>query len=248
MLRMRLFIGCLALCFIQQLYAGSLKVFTEVLPPYQYKDSSNQPTGYAVALVNEVLKEANLDSKIKVLPWVRAYKQALNEKNILLFSVIRSNDREEQFKWIGEIDQLEYALYGLSDRDELKVDTIQEARKYSIGTVKSSHGQSQFQQLGFRGLRSNNDYGRLLDMLHSKRFDLLLASKAPLEEVIKKSKYNRDDFEVVYEVSSINKPLYIVLSNNSDAELFEKLKQAYKNVVNSGLKDKLKKTWLSSND
>ncbi len=72
-------------------YSQEIRVLTEHLPPYQIQMGENKIGGFSTEIVRAVLKEAKIRAKIEVYPWVRAYSIALEDKNILIFSIVRSN-------------------------------------------------------------------------------------------------------------------------------------------------------------
>lgn len=224
--------------------ALQLTVLTEELPPYQYKSSTGLATGYGVELVKAVLKQADLPSTIKIVPWARGYKQALNKKNVILFSMVRTEKRERLFKWVGEVDQLHYYLYKLTSRDDLIVDSIEQARRLRVGVTNLSFEYDKLKSLGFNNLTTGIKYANLIDMLHAKRFDLLFASKGPLEEVLNQTRHDSSSLKSAYKVNEINQKLYIALSQSSDEELLSRLQKAYREVVSSGEKSRLMAQWL----
>ena len=234
---------CLAL-FAQNSFAQRITVLTEELPPYQYKDELGDATGYGVALMKAILEQANINAKIAVVPWARGYNQALKQKNVVLFSMVRTPEREDLFKWIGEVDQLHYFLYKLSARKNLSVSSIEEARNYRIGVTKVSFEHDTLVNLGFSKLTTGIKYAQLLDMLNANRFDFLFASQGPLEEVLKETGHREDSVETNFHFEEIDQKLYIALSKRSDEALAQRLRDAYQEVVEKGTKSQLKLHWL----
>lgn len=74
-----------------------LLVVTENLPPYNYKEGI-AVKGVATEVVQALLKEVGLQADIHVLSWVRAYLKALEQPNVLIFSLVRTPEREEHFR------------------------------------------------------------------------------------------------------------------------------------------------------
>lgn len=80
-----------------------LKIVTEYLKPYQIKNEDGSLGGYGTDIVQALLTLTNKKADIAVLPWARAYRMALNEPNVLIFSIARTPHRENLFQWIGTI-------------------------------------------------------------------------------------------------------------------------------------------------
>ena len=53
-------------------------VVTEILPPYQFYQENNVLSGFSVEVLEALFKITNDDADLKVLPWARAYRTALN--------------------------------------------------------------------------------------------------------------------------------------------------------------------------
>lgn len=93
---------------------GRLKFYTEDNAPINYQ-GINGPAGIIVAAVNAILSEIGADTsmaKIEVLPWARAYQTLKLKKNTVLFSVTKTEQRADQFKWVGPIYRSNIILLG----------------------------------------------------------------------------------------------------------------------------------------
>ncbi len=47
--------------------------------------------------------------------WARAYEIALHEKNVLIYSIKRTSERESLFKWVGVIVPIDFYFYALAE-------------------------------------------------------------------------------------------------------------------------------------
>lgn len=97
---------------------GNLNFYTEDNAPTNYL-GENGPTGIIVATINAMLSEIGADTervKIEVLPWARAYKTLELKKNTVLFALTKTEQREDQFKWVGPIYRSNIILLGLKTR------------------------------------------------------------------------------------------------------------------------------------
>ena len=69
--------------------SAELTILTENLPPLNFiKDGVLM--GPAVDIVKEIQKRVGSHEQIQVYPWARAYKMALEEVNILIFGMART--------------------------------------------------------------------------------------------------------------------------------------------------------------
>lgn len=82
--------------------AGTLTISTEEFPPYNYSDEG-QITGFTTAVVRELMQRLDISSEIKLLPGARAERNLESKPNQLFFSMFRTSERENLYKWIGPI-------------------------------------------------------------------------------------------------------------------------------------------------
>jgi polar amino acid transport system substrate-binding protein len=84
---------------VQPLFSAELTILTENLPPLNYL-KENVLVGPSVEIVKEIQRKVGSHEQIKVYPWARAYKMALEEENVVLFSMTYTEDRYDKFKRI----------------------------------------------------------------------------------------------------------------------------------------------------
>jgi polar amino acid transport system substrate-binding protein len=84
--------------------AETLKVLTEEFPPYNYTENG-RITGFSTAVVQAVLKEAQLQGDFQSLPWARAYETAQTSDSVLIYSIARNPQREKLFSGSGSSRQ-----------------------------------------------------------------------------------------------------------------------------------------------
>jgi len=88
----------LAIVFLTITSANSteIKVITEHYPPLQIVENGKPIRGLAIDIMKELLRKTEIQTNIQTYPWARAYKMALSEENILIFSLTRTKEREFQ--------------------------------------------------------------------------------------------------------------------------------------------------------
>ena len=97
-------------------YAQPLRIVTEKLPPLQFSEKDGVSTGAMTDIVKLLLQKSNLKSEIEILPWARSYQLATSRKNTLIFSMLRSESRENDFIWVGKLFALESYLMALKNQ------------------------------------------------------------------------------------------------------------------------------------
>lgn len=115
-------LGWPRLCLILLVYFSSIskgycedwKAVTENFSPYNYVENGKL-TGFATDIVTSMATSMEINLNIEVLPWSRAMLEAQNKHNMLIFSILRTSAREEDYHWIGEIDRLPIGIWQLKD-------------------------------------------------------------------------------------------------------------------------------------
>jgi len=113
---------------------SSIEIVTSEFPPYSYSDKG-KITGVGTETVEAVLKDLKMKSTIRIYPWKRGYTKASTEKNILIFTISRTEKREDLFKWVGIVSPNSAAFFKLKNRKDIIVNNLNDAKKYSIGSV-----------------------------------------------------------------------------------------------------------------
>ncbi len=79
-----------------------INVVTENWRPYNYEENS-KIKGSSTKIVQTVLNQSGFQYAINLYPWARSYQEALNNKNTLIYTIVRIPLREHLFKWVGPV-------------------------------------------------------------------------------------------------------------------------------------------------
>jgi polar amino acid transport system substrate-binding protein len=136
------------------LSAEPLRVVTENWYPFNYLANDGKIEGRSTDYVNQLLKEAEIDYLIEVLPWTRAMNLAETKANIAIYTILKTADREPLFHWICPIAKKQtHRIYKLSSRTEIHVNAENELKNYSVAVTRETflHG-----YMINRGLKEGN--------------------------------------------------------------------------------------------
>jgi len=92
--------------------AQNLRIMTEENAPFNFTSGSSYE-GIAVDLLEIMLKDSGrseIIGNIEILPWARSYQEVQDKPNTLLFSMGRTEFRENLFKWVGPIYSLQTGI------------------------------------------------------------------------------------------------------------------------------------------
>jgi hypothetical protein len=137
---MRLFLAGL-LCTLsvwQPLHAVTF--LTEENPPLNFVRDGKQE-GVSTAVVQEMVKRAQLPATITVLPWTEAYSRAQIEADVYVYSTARLASRNNLFQWVGPIARGYWSAFALPEFKD-KITKVEELKAYRIGIVGDARGPS----------------------------------------------------------------------------------------------------------
>ncbi len=146
---MNLLLVLAAVFFSADIFAEEITVVTEEWPPYNYEENG-QVTGLSTEIVRATLAQAKVKGNFGIYPWGRAYDMALNEKNVLIYTITRNEEREKLFHWIGPVASRELYLWKLKKRTDIVISSIEYAKKFVVGSEINDAATEMFTAYGFK--------------------------------------------------------------------------------------------------
>lgn len=131
-----------AACAAQPLYFTTDQPLAPPAPQFKHLP-------HFVSDVRDVASRAGVGYRITRYPWKRAYAIALERKDACVFLTTRTPERERLFKWVGPIRESEWVLAGRAGVD-YKIRTLEDARKYRIGTFIGDARHEYLRSRGFK--------------------------------------------------------------------------------------------------
>lgn len=220
-----------------------IRVVSESLPPYQIVDSNLNVTGYSVDIVKLLLARLDIEAKIEIYPWARAYKIAKNKSNVLIFSIDRTPEREKQFHWVGSVSKEVYAFYKLKFRHDIQARNLNELKQYIIGVSRASSTDQIVTRNKFPSLVRVHEPSQLVRMLHAKKVDLAFAIDFTITDVYRE---NDLDLSLITQLPGIlesSTDFYIALSKTTEQEIVDQFVHAYKELESSGKVEEIRRKW-----
>ena len=191
--------------------------------------------------MKEILKRAEYPIKIEALPWARAYKIALECKNVIIFSMARSKERESLFHWIGKLRELNYTFYALKTNKRIKITSITQALHYTVVAVRNSVEAMILQQQGFisgQNLILTSGYIEAWQALIKGRAELTYANEYIGDSIYKSLGEDVTPF-IKQPFSGMHSALYVAASKATHPDILFALNQALISVKNDGTFEKI---------
>lgn len=135
--------------------------------------------GPTIELIEQLFVTAGVPYSVEVLPLKRALKVATSQAGTCVFPIERSQERETSLRWISPLVVSRYGLYAPPGH-ALRLQTLEDARPYSIGSYLGSGLGEYLQVRGFNVTEvSSAKLGP--NMLEHKRFDLWVSDTRSAE-------------------------------------------------------------------
>lgn len=221
-----------------------IKVLTEHLPPMQIVENNKVVGGIGVEVVKMLLLKAGSNARIVAINWARAYNMSQSKANIMLFSVTRNKDRENQLKWVGSIATFDNYLWRIRKRSDITIDTISDTMKYRIAVPRNDVQHHELKALGFReslNLVLTSDYDTSVKLALRERVDLIMGNHLFLSEQLKANLSDITQVIPVYQMAPST--LYIAFSRQTDDSLVKKFQDALEQVKQSQRYHQLMNKW-----
>ncbi len=230
-----------------QLFAeeDKLKIITEEWPPYNYKENGKLK-GFSVEVIQVILKKLNLKNKIIIMPGARAQKLLDEEDNIMNFSLFRTKERENKYKWIGPISH--EAIYFYKKKGSLlDIKSVKDAKKVNaITTLHKGLIYSTLKNIGFTNIDASINTNLSLKKVLKNRVDLGVSLPLlGLRYQLKKENLPLDAV-VLTSVKLLDFPLYIACSKNISTEIITKWQHVLDEIKKSEEYEKIYNKYLNN--
>lgn len=228
---------------ILPVHAETITAVTEEMPPFNYTENG-VITGFSTEIVRAALKEAGLTADFKSYPWKRAYKMASSEPNTLIYSIGRNPEREDKFKWVGVIAPVNIYFYKLKSRTDIKIDSLEDAKRYAVGAVDGDYTTQFLDANGFENLDKTHSYSLNVRKLFNGRVDVILVDELSLSALVREEAksgkpYAMSQLEKAFFVEDLSSGMYMAFSLSTPDGIVEKCRKALKQIKENGVFDRI---------
>ncbi len=97
--------------------ADPLRFTTEDYAPFNFADATGGVTGIATDILREVTKRSSIEASFELMPWQRAYNEALNKPNTCVYSTTVTEMRRPQFQWVTPLVRNDWVVFARANSD-----------------------------------------------------------------------------------------------------------------------------------
>lgn len=221
---------------------------TEENRPVNFRENG-KITGFSTEVVEAVVKEIEVQADFQIMPWARAYATALHKENVLIFSIMRTPEREHLFKWVGVVSPPDSSyLYALRGR-KLKLDRLDDALHYNIATINGDAREQYLESKGFvkgRQLHGNAEPKTNYEKLKLGRVDLWAMSDMVAMDIVRRE--GSDPSRVLVRALQLTElgsgGSYMAFGPHTDDLLVERFRKGLEAVKANGTFAALQKKWF----
>ncbi|QHJ01543.1 transporter substrate-binding domain-containing protein [Xylophilus rhododendri] len=210
-----------------------VRVVTETTPNSFLQDG--RVVGRGTELVELTLQRAGLrDYRIDLYPWARAVDLAQREPNVLIYPIARTADREERFRWVGEIQRIRYFFYALPDRALPPMKQLDEARGLTIGVVRDDVRHQFLQRKGFTRLVLSGQPLENLRKLLYRQVDLVAMTENEAQRLCEEARPDCAGLARLLPLDELQLSLFMAYSRATPEDLAQRTTTAFESLRADG--------------
>lgn len=232
-------------------FAQEILVVTESFPPYNYVDkTTGEYTGLATEIIQAVLTETETSYKLVEYPWARAYRMAMTQPNVLIYSLKRTEERESIFKWVGELSAHQSHFIALKSSNIASFSSHEDLKSQHISVIRDGAIARSLQSDGFTNLDLSASREVIWRKIKMGRTKIWCTNLLSARYVIEQSGDDPDLIQILQPYTNSNdKPLYAAFSKSTDDKIVNMLREAFKKIKQNGVYQKiLLKYSIDNND
>lgn len=238
MMKKRLLSICVLL-FVFSIFAHSagaqdITVVSTSWIPFVYEEN-NEITGVATKIAKAILKKAGIRAEINLYPWKRSMKMAEEKKNVIIYPIIRIKEREPRFIWAVPMFSVKICLYKLKKRTDIVIDSLEDAKRYSIGVIREAAMHQMLRGQGFedgKQLKEMDSNEQNVRLFFRGRTDLI--AENPLVMAYEAKKFNLPVSEAEKVHLLFEHEAYMAFGKQSSGKSAERLKAAFEQLRSDG--------------
>lgn len=246
-LRLLLWVGLI--CWAATVNAAiTVTCVTEENRPVNFWENG-KVTGFSAEVVEAVLRQIDVRADIQIMPWARAYATALHGENVLIFSIMRTPEREHLFKWVGVVSPPDSSYLFALRESKLKLDSLGDALNYNIATINGDAREQYLESKGFvkgRQLHGNAQPKTNYEKLKLGRVDLWAMSGIVATDIVRRE--GGDPSQVLVRALRLTElgsgGSYMAFGPKTDDLLVERFRKGLEAVKANGTFALLQKKWF----
>lgn len=199
--------------------------YTEVYPPANFVEN-NELKGITVDTLKAIWRELKQPEQfINIVPWVRGYRNTLNNPNSALFTMSRTPPRENLFKWVGPIFNSTHVLI-TKKSNQFKFSNLSQIFQYRVAAVRGDISEISLQQIGFpeQNMAKVSELKLAYKMMETGRVDMIVVTIHGFHHLAQQLNFDANEYENVWQVNKYEN--HIAFNINTPDSIITQYKDA----------------------
>jgi len=214
------------------LFSQVFTVYTEQLPPFNYLEN-DKVIGSSTRLLEALLAKSGhtiAQGKINLVPWSRGYHEALTTQNTILYSMARTPEREDLFKWVGPVNKLTIGLIA-KKASRVVVNKPACLNNYTIAVMHDTASETILKNLGMKSANMERFSNPLAQIkkLNEGRVDAMAFGVEGMYQMLSAAGIDPSLYETVYVLKQSD--LYFAFHKETDERLIQELNHVLKTIT-----------------
>ncbi|AWL13075.1 hypothetical protein HMF8227_02623 [Saliniradius amylolyticus] len=222
--------------------AADVSIVTGEEPPFTYYNAQGELDGYLVQLTRALQERLGNQSDIEINPWARVYYRAAHDKDILAFSVVRTDEREDDFFWITPLSRNVHGVYQLTPPEKTFSRLEELQAEALIGVERSDFREQLLIEAGLDNIVSYTHWAQAVEALVLGRVERLFFSPAGIAHFCRARQLACGAMHSVYQHQTVTS--YMAMPKHGvDARVAQRWQQAARVYKNSTHYRKMAQRW-----
>lgn len=211
-------------------------IFTENYPPYNaettgkgFAHNAEDITGICTDMVKAMMSRLDYDFVMKMRDWSLAYEWVKGRENHGLFCTARTDERENEFQWVGPLASIQWTLFAAPDSN-ITLDSLEDARQYKIAGYKGDVMSDYLIAEGFEVIANVSGLQNARRLMLGQA-DLWVTDGA-VGPLVAEEEHGITGLKPVLMFRET--PMYLAVSNETDKAVVEDLQQAIDEAREAG--------------
>ncbi|WP_229388148.1 cache domain-containing protein [Methanosarcina sp. DH2] len=210
---------------------AQLNYLTEEWAPFNYQEDGNV-TGISVEVLEAVFKNIGVNrsrADVRIVPLAEGFQTAQNNTSTVLFSIVRTPERELLYKWAGPFTSASFVIYAPMSSN-ITISSPEDLNQYRIGVVQASIENDLLTSHGVNAPQIVNGQKPedLLRMLEEGQIDMWATGDLAGRHQMLQTAADPNAYEIVYTLSESD--FYYIFSKDVPDTMVGAFQQALETV------------------
>jgi polar amino acid transport system substrate-binding protein len=226
--------------------AQRIECVTEEMPPFQSMQAGTI-AGYSTEVVKASLDRAALDHTLDMYPWARAYAMAKAKPNVLIYSILRTPERERMFQWAGQLACITVSFYRISSRNDVAPAVLEDAKRFKTVVIRDEAPHQYLLLQGFREgvnlLAVDSAAGQFKALELFPDVTLIALADATMPSRAREAGLAPESLTHLFELPGLSNELWAAFSAQTPGVVVERFSAALESLKREGFVDQAKARW-----